>query len=114
MRLTKEYLSADWRTFVRGQREQTSRVVLREDWKALADELDRLFQVIEDTFDKVVDAVNANDGSSICTDVDAALPTAALEYLGRLVTLRKSAPAADELHYCYKNGAGAFVCFKIV
>lgn len=44
----------------------------------------------------------------------AALPTATVKYLGRLVLLDKNGAANDELYVCRRNNVGAYVWQLIV
>lgn len=84
-------------------------IVARHEHDELLRELERIFRVLEDSIDKIGDAVNANDGSSI---VDEDLPTPALPDLGRL--FHKRIPAADdELYWCHEDAGGTPVLLKI-
>lgn len=111
MRLTKEDLSLAFMEMIAPRISRGIDGRIGVDFRELTQELDRVFRTLTDTLDKIGDAVNANDGSSIVAD---ALPTASVEYLGRFVTLRMAVPAADQLHWCQKDAAGAYVWYQIV
>jgi hypothetical protein len=57
--------------------------------------------------ERLSDAITQNEGSAIVVEEGGALPTAAKEYVGKLVHLSKTA-ADDELWWCRKAAAGTY------